>query len=96
MKWLRPSFLLSQGRILVGHAIRNDLNALLIGHPRKLIRDTAKCPPLHPTHQKHSPTPLWCRPLRRLVPLLSQVSPADEGTASRAEAEAEGPQEACS
>lgn len=34
------------GRILVGHAITHDLQALLLGHPRSLIRDTARYPPL--------------------------------------------------
>lgn len=36
---------LMDGRILVGHAIKNDLNALLLGHPRRNIRDTSKYPP---------------------------------------------------
>jgi RNA exonuclease 4 len=30
-------------RIVVGHALSNDFQALLLSHPRKLIRDTAKC-----------------------------------------------------
>lgn len=33
------------GRILVGHAVRNDLDALLLGHPKRDIRDTSKYPP---------------------------------------------------
>jgi hypothetical protein len=33
---------LLKGRTLVGHAITNDLTALLLDHPRKDIRDTAK------------------------------------------------------
>ncbi|GAB2231048.1 hypothetical protein Droror1_Dr00027335 [Drosera rotundifolia] len=32
-------------RILVGHALRNDLRALLLGHPKKDIRDTSEYPP---------------------------------------------------
>ncbi|WVQ97089.1 hypothetical protein IAU59_004199 [Kwoniella sp. CBS 9459] len=32
-----------EGRILVGHAIDNDLKVLLLSHPRPLIRDTQKC-----------------------------------------------------
>lgn len=32
---------LIKGRVLVGHAIQNDLSALLLSHPRPLIRDTA-------------------------------------------------------
>lgn len=34
-----------EGRILVGHAVRNDLEALLLSHPRSDIRDTARHPP---------------------------------------------------
>lgn len=30
------------GRIIVGHAIRNDLEALMLGHPKKDIRDTSR------------------------------------------------------
>lgn len=33
-------------RILVGHAIHNDLTALQLSHPHKFIRDTARYPPL--------------------------------------------------
>ncbi|TQB71683.1 3'-5' exonuclease [Monascus purpureus] len=36
------------GRILVGHAVRNDLDALLLGHPKRDIRDTSK----HPAYRK--------------------------------------------
>lgn len=32
-------------RILVGHAVSNDLDALLLGHPKRDIRDTSKHPP---------------------------------------------------
>ncbi|GJQ08388.1 hypothetical protein GpartN1_g179.t1 [Galdieria partita] len=31
-----------RNRILVGHAIHHDMRALLLSHPRKLIRDTSK------------------------------------------------------
>ena len=31
-----------QDRVLVGHAIRNDLDALLLSHPKRDIRDTAR------------------------------------------------------
>lgn len=34
-----------KGRILVGHALRNDLKALLLTHPKKDIRDTAEYQP---------------------------------------------------
>ncbi|EHA23571.1 hypothetical protein ASPNIDRAFT_197959, partial [Aspergillus niger ATCC 1015] len=33
------------GRILVGHAVSNDLDALLLSHPKRDIRDTSKHPP---------------------------------------------------
>ena len=33
---------LIKGKVLVGHAIHNDLKALLLSHPRPLIRDTAQ------------------------------------------------------
>lgn len=33
-----------KGRVLVGHAIAHDLKALLISHPRSMIRDTSKLP----------------------------------------------------
>ena len=32
-------------RIVVGHALVNDFQALLLDHPRKLIRDTSTYPP---------------------------------------------------
>lgn len=33
------------GRVLVGHAVSNDLDALLLGHPKRDIRDTSKHAP---------------------------------------------------
>lgn len=33
------------GNVLVGHAVRNDLDALLLSHPKRDIRDTARHPP---------------------------------------------------
>ncbi len=35
---------LLDGKVLVGHSIRNDLDALLLGHPRRDIRDTSRHP----------------------------------------------------
>lgn len=35
---------LLDGRIIVGHAVRHDLDALLLGHPKRDIRDTSKYP----------------------------------------------------
>jgi len=34
-----------KGRILVGHALRNDLKVLFLDHPKKKIRDTQKYKP---------------------------------------------------
>lgn len=31
-----------QGRILVGHALKNDLKVLLLSHPRRSVRDTSR------------------------------------------------------
>jgi RNA exonuclease 4 len=33
---------LLQGRVLIGHAVRNDLDAMMLGHPKKDIRDTSR------------------------------------------------------
>lgn len=46
---------LLDGRILVGHAIKNDLNALLLGHPNRDIRDTSKYPPFRAVSKGRSP-----------------------------------------
>lgn len=35
-----------KGRILVGHAIRNDLKVLFLSHPHRLIRDTQRYKPI--------------------------------------------------
>lgn len=36
---------LLKGKVLVGHALRNDLTALLLSHPKAMIRDTARYRP---------------------------------------------------
>lgn len=46
---------LLDGRILVGHAIKNDLDALLLGHPKRDIRDTSKYPPYRAVSKGRSP-----------------------------------------
>ena len=33
------------GNVLIGHSVRNDLDALLLSHPKRDIRDTARHPP---------------------------------------------------
>ncbi|KAL8840717.1 MAG: hypothetical protein Q9170_001235 [Blastenia crenularia] len=41
---------LLDGKILIGHAVRHDLDALLLGHPKRDIRDTSR----HPAYRKIS------------------------------------------
>lgn len=36
---------LLKDRILVGHAVKNDLDALMLDHPKRDIRDTSRFPP---------------------------------------------------
>ena len=43
------------GRVVVGHAVKNDLSALLIGHPKREIRDTSKYPPYRKVGGGRSP-----------------------------------------
>lgn len=35
---------LLRGKILIGHSVKNDLEALLLGHPKRDIRDTSRHP----------------------------------------------------
>ncbi|KAI8904044.1 ribonuclease H-like domain-containing protein [Gorgonomyces haynaldii] len=42
-----------KNRIVVGHALKNDFSALLLSHPRSLVRDTSSYKPLrNPTTKK--------------------------------------------
>lgn len=45
-----------QGRIVVGHAVHNDLKILCLGHPKKKIRDTQKYKPFRKTVQSNRPS----------------------------------------
>ncbi|XP_029383798.1 RNA exonuclease 4 [Echeneis naucrates] len=47
---------LLQGRIVVGHAIHNDLKILLLDHPKKKIRDTQKYKPFKKTVKSGCPS----------------------------------------
>ena len=47
---------LIQGKILIGHSLKNDFRALLIEHPRKLIRDTSKYRPFRRISHGKSPS----------------------------------------
>ncbi|KAK9469194.1 ribonuclease H-like domain-containing protein, partial [Lipomyces arxii] len=42
-------------RILVGHAIKNDLKVLLISHPKRMIRDTSRHPEFRKLAKGRSP-----------------------------------------
>lgn len=55
---------LIKGRVLVGHAIQNDLKALLLSHPRPQIRDTSTFKPLRELAGNKQP---GLRTLARLV-----------------------------
>jgi len=48
-------------RILVGHALHNDLKCLMLGHSKRQIRDTSKYKPFHKLMQTKRPA------LRKLV-----------------------------
>jgi len=55
-------------RILVGHALKNDLTALCISHPWWLIRDTAEYEPfMKYCHSSHGGEGLWPRKLKDLA-----------------------------
>lgn len=45
-----------QGRILVGHALRNDLKVLYLSHPRRAIRDTSRYKPFHKFSNGRTPS----------------------------------------
>ncbi|OIV92434.1 hypothetical protein TanjilG_25164 [Lupinus angustifolius] len=45
---------LIKGRILVGHALHNDLKALLLSHPKKDIRDTSEYQPFQKTGSRRA------------------------------------------
>eukprot|EP00930_Biecheleria_cincta_P073906 TRINITY_DN61163_c0_g1_i1.p1 TRINITY_DN61163_c0_g1~~TRINITY_DN61163_c0_g1_i1.p1 ORF type:complete len:344 (+),score=57.65 TRINITY_DN61163_c0_g1_i1:39-1034(+) len=47
---------LLDGKIVVGHSVQNDFQALLLSHPHVLIRDTALFRPLRPQGQKRTPS----------------------------------------
>ncbi|CAI6876012.1 AAB_G0048370.mRNA.1.CDS.1 [Saccharomyces cerevisiae] len=41
-----------EGRILVGHALKHDLEALMLSHPKSLLRDTSRHLPFRKLHAK--------------------------------------------
>ncbi|KAL6764039.1 ribonuclease H-like domain-containing protein, partial [Haematococcus lacustris] len=56
---------LLQGRLLVGHSVHHDLEALRMEHPAGSTRDTAKYPPLMRFGGRGKP--LRSQPLRKLA-----------------------------
>jgi len=57
---------LLQGKVLVGHALKNDLHALDIQHPWQQTRDTAKYEPFMKVRFEHDGI-LWPRKLKHLA-----------------------------
>lgn len=49
---------LLKNKILVGHALKNDLDALMLQHPKEQIRDTAHYQPYQRYHKKWRPRKL--------------------------------------
>jgi RNA exonuclease 4 len=47
---------LLSGRVLVGHAIKNDLAVLMMGHPKRDIRDTSRHPAFREMSQGRTPS----------------------------------------
>ncbi|WFD28533.1 3'-5' exonuclease [Malassezia nana] len=64
-----------RGRVVVGHAIDNDLKALLLSHPRALLRDTAHFQPLREIAGTKHPG------LRRLCELVLGIHIQQKGKA---------------
>lgn len=55
---------LLQGKILVGHSLSNDLSALMLSHPRNMIRDTATYRPFKRSNKRGKLAP---RSLKKLT-----------------------------
>ncbi|EDV29534.1 uncharacterized protein TRIADDRAFT_19790, partial [Trichoplax adhaerens] len=49
-------FEIIQGRTLVGHAIKNDLKQLMLGHPKKRLRDTSTFSFFRQVNKGHTPS----------------------------------------
>ena len=64
---------LIKGKVLVGHAIQNDLKALLLSHPKPLIRDTATFQPLRDLAKTKYPS------LKKLAKLVLGIDIQMEG-----------------
>ncbi|CAO1637253.1 unnamed protein product [Sympodiomycopsis kandeliae] len=64
---------LIKDRILVGHAIQNDLKAMLLDHPRRMIRDTSTFQPLRDLAQTKFPG------LRKLATIVLGIDVQKKG-----------------
>lgn len=64
---------LIKGKVLVGHAIQNDLKALLLSHPKPLIRDTSTFQPLRDLAKTKYPS------LKKLAQLVLGIEIQVEG-----------------
>jgi RNA exonuclease 4 len=67
-----------QGKVLIGHALKNDLHALGIQHPWHMVRDTAKYEPFMKV--RFDDGILWPRKLKDLVyeHLQEEIQPAGQ------------------
>lgn len=63
---------LTRGRTLVGHALHNDLAALMLTHPKHLVRDTSQYAPLRTVASARAGKPGKSRP-RALRKLAAEV-----------------------
>ncbi|SPO22282.1 related to REX4 - strong similarity to X.laevis XPMC2 protein [Ustilago trichophora] len=66
---------LIKGKVLVGHAIQNDLKALLLSHPKPLVRDTSTFQPLRDLAKTKYPS------LKKLAKLVLGIDIQMEGEA---------------
>lgn len=62
-----------KGRVLIGHAVQNDLKALLLSHPRPLLRDTSTFEPLRKLAKTKRPA------LRKLAKLVLGIDMQQKG-----------------
>ncbi|KNC81411.1 hypothetical protein SARC_06275 [Sphaeroforma arctica JP610] len=70
-------------KILVGHAINNDLKALMMSHPKTMIRDTAKYKPLRKYSNGRTPSlRLLAKKILNIQIQTGEHSPAEDAAAT--------------